>query len=132
VPSDYVIKTDDTRPEFAIVLTDQDGVMDLSATTAVRLILKKTGTTVTGTCSTITITAAIAAGLAIDIDPDTGDAWTAPELATECVVRYPWIAADTSSAGVYQGEVELTYGVGLIETVPNDGYFSVEFVEDLD
>ncbi len=106
--------------------------MDLSAVASCRLILKKQGTTVTGTCTMITLTAAIAAGLASDTDPDTGEAWTAPELATECVVRYPWIAADTSSAGIYEGEVELTHGVNLIETVPNDGYFSVEFVADLD
>ena len=130
--ADFTIKTDDTRPEFAVVLKDQDGVMDLSGVASCRLILKKTGTTVTGTCTTLTLTAAITAGLASDTDPDTGDAWTGGELATECVVRYPWIAADTSGAGVYQGEIELTYGAGLIETVPNDDYFSVEFVADLD
>lgn len=130
--SDFTIKTDDTRPEFAVVLRDQDGVMDLSAATGARLILKKQGTTVTGDCSTLTITAAIAAGLLSSIDPFTGEAWTSEQLATECVVRYPWVPADTSAAGIYQGEVEITWGVDLIETVPNDSYFSVEFVEDLD
>lgn len=130
--ADFTIKTDDTRPEFAAVLRDQDDVMDISTATAVRLILKKTGTTVTGACTKLTLTAAIAAGLASATDPETDDPWTAPQLATTCVVRYPWIAADTSNAGIYQGEIELTYGEGLIETVPNDGYFSVEFVEDLD
>jgi hypothetical protein len=130
--ADFTIKTDDTRPEFAVVLKDQDGVMDLSGVASCRLILKKTGTTVTGSCTTLTLTAAIAAGLASDTDPDTGDEWTVGELATECVVRYPWEPADTSSAGEYEGEVELTYGVDLIETVPNDGYFTVAFVEDLD
>lgn len=132
MPSDFTIKTDDTRPEFAVVLKDQDGVMDISSAASVRLILKKTGTTVTGVCTKLTITAAIAAGLASDTDPDTGEEWTVEELATTCVVRYPWIAADTSNAGTYQGEVEITYGAGLIETVPNDGYFVVEFVADLD
>ncbi len=129
---DFTIKTGDTRPEFAVVLKDQDGVMDISSAASVRLILKKQGTTVTGTCTKLTITAAIAAGLASSTDPDTGEAWTALELATTCVVRYPWIVADTGNAGEYQGEVEITYGANLIETVPNDGYFSVEFIEDLD
>ncbi len=130
--ADFSLKTDDTRPEFAVILRDQDGVMDLSSATSVRLVLKKTGTTVTGTCTKLTITAAIAAGLASATDPFTGQPWTAPQLATTCVVRYPWIAADTSSAGVYQGEVEVTWGAGLIETVPNNTFFSVEFVGDLD
>lgn len=132
MPSDYTIKTDDTRPEFAVIIRDQDGVMDLSGVASTRLILKKQGTTVTGACSTLTIADAIDDGLASAIDPFTGEEWTLEQLATECVVRYPWVAADTEDPGVYEGEIELTYGAGLIETVPNDGYFSVEFVQDLD
>lgn len=130
--ADFAIKTDDTRPEFVVILRDQDGVMDISGATGVRLILKKQGVLVEGVCTKLTITAAIAAGLASDTDPFTGEAWTDVQLATTCVVRYPWVADDTTNAGVYDGEVELTYGAGLIETVPNDGYFAIEFVEDLD
>lgn len=133
------MKADDTRPEFVAVLKDQNGVKDISAATLVRLILVRTspsspGVTVTGTCTKMTITAAISAGLltASDTSVTPPVAWTAPELATTCVARYTWIAADTSGPGTYNGEVEVTSGTGVIQTFPSNGYFTVEFVADLD
>ncbi len=137
--ADLTMKTDDTRPEFACVLKDQNGVRDISAATAVRLILARTSpaspaVVVTGTCTKITISAAIAAGLMSSQDTSVTPpvAWSAGELATVCVARYAWIAADTSNPGDYNGEVEVTTGAGIVQTFPSDGYFTVTFRADLD
>lgn len=46
-------------------------------------------------------------------------------------VRYDWQAGDTAAAGVYQGEFEVTYGDGSIETFPNDGFIGIRIVEQI-
>lgn len=40
-------------------------------------------------------------------------------------VRYPWVAADTATAGECNAEFEATLSDGTIESVPNYGYESV-------
>lgn len=47
-------------------------------------------------------------------------------------IAYKWIAGDTATTGIYNAEYENTYTDGGIETVPGDGYFSIEIVDDLD
>lgn len=47
------------------------------------------------------------------------------------VVRHDWIAGETATTGVFNAEFQITWNDGGIETVPNDGYFSVEFVDDI-
>ena len=48
------------------------------------------------------------------------------------IVQYPWVGADTNTAGTYYGEVEVTYADNTVETFPNNGYFTIIIKEDLD
>lgn len=45
--------------------------------------------------------------------------------AGTATVQYNWDAVDTSSTGSYEGEFEVTYPDGTIETFPNDGYIEI-------
>ncbi len=51
--------------------------------------------------------------------------------ATDGIVEYEWISADTDTVGVYNAEFEVTYSNGKIETFPNDGYIRVKVYADL-
>jgi hypothetical protein len=46
-------------------------------------------------------------------------------------VRYPWVTGNTTTAGVFQAEFQITWNGGKIETVPNGSYLAVEIVADL-
>ena len=46
-------------------------------------------------------------------------------------VRYAWSGSDTASIGTYNGEFEVTYSDGAIETFPNNGFISIEITDDL-
>ncbi len=46
-------------------------------------------------------------------------------------VRLNWQAGDTTLAGVYNAEFEVTYAGGGIETFPNEGYLVVRVSERL-
>lgn len=46
-------------------------------------------------------------------------------------VRYIWQSADTTTAGSYNGEWEVSFGTGKIQTFPNDSYFSITVGDDL-
>jgi hypothetical protein len=104
--ADVTIKQHDTYPPLDAVLEDQDGPIDLTTATTVKLILKPTsGSSITGTCTVVTP----AAGL----------------------VSYTWIVGDTAVVTSYQGEFEITWATGKVTTVPNDGYFQVVVMADL-
>lgn len=47
------------------------------------------------------------------------------------VVRHDWLTAETATVGLYDAEFEITWSDAGVETVPNDGYFSIEFVDDI-
>lgn len=46
-------------------------------------------------------------------------------------VKYPWQAADTDTAGDFEGEFEVTFVSGQIETYPNDGFIPIHITEDV-
>ena len=46
-------------------------------------------------------------------------------------VRYEWVAADTDVADEYEGEFQVTYGNGKIQTFPNDGHIPVVVTDDI-
>lgn len=102
---DFSIKQHDTWPPLQATLTDQDGPINLTNATAVRLIMKGSTVTVTGGCTVV--------------DPVNG------------VVSYAWAVGDLAVADNYQVEFEITWNTGTIETVPNDGYMNVSVVADL-
>lgn len=101
------IKQHDTWPPLDAVLSDQDGPIDLTTATTVKLLLKTAtgGGTGGGTC---TITDAAGGG-----------------------VRYEWQTADTAAIQSFNGEFEITWSNGEISTVPNDSYITVEIKADL-
>lgn len=42
-----------------------------------------------------------------------------------------WAPGETDMAGIYRAEFEVLYDDGKIETFPNDGYISIQILEDL-
>ena len=46
-------------------------------------------------------------------------------------VRYEWIADDTDTADEYEGEFQVTYANGKIQTFPNDGHIPVVVTDDV-
>lgn len=104
--ADFAIKRGDNVPILEATLSDQDGPINLAGA-SVKFIMKQQGggAMVSGPC---TITAE-AAGR----------------------VSYAWVSGDTDTPGTYDLEFQITYGGGGIETVPNEGYKTVEVVPDL-
>lgn len=103
------IKQHDTWPPLVAILSDANGVIDLTTATTVKLLLKSLGagsTVVSGTCT-------------VDAPPTQGQ------------VTYDWQPADTASVNTFNGEFEITWSNGKITTVPNDSYFTVEIKADL-
>jgi hypothetical protein len=47
-------------------------------------------------------------------------------------VRYEWLAANTDTADEYEGEFQVTYANGKIQTFPNDGYIPVVITDDIE
>jgi hypothetical protein len=47
-------------------------------------------------------------------------------------IVYPWGSSDTTTAGTFALEVEVTWAAGGTETFPNDGYMSLKIAGDLD
>ena len=52
-------------------------------------------------------------------------------LGVAGTVKYEWIAANTAITGLFEGEFELTYPSGAIETFPNNGYISIRVGDDI-
>lgn len=46
-------------------------------------------------------------------------------------VAYTWTGTDTDTAGLYDGEFQVTWGSGKIETFPNDSYLKIKIYADL-
>ena len=46
-------------------------------------------------------------------------------------VRYEWVAADTDVPDEYEGEFQVTYGNGRIQTFPNDGHIPIVVTDDV-
>lgn len=53
------------------------------------------------------------------------------EAGTDGWVRHPWAEGETSLVGTEQGEVEVTYAGGAVQTFPGSGYFTLEILPDL-
>ena len=46
-------------------------------------------------------------------------------------VRYSWASADTDTADDYEGEFEVTYSGGRVQTFPNDGHIIIKVTDDV-
>lgn len=103
---DAVFKRGDTFRPLDAVLSDTDGVIDLTVATQVEVLLRSATRLVHGICEVL--------------DPVAGS------------VRYEWADGDTDYADEYQVEWEITWPGGKLDTVPNDSYKTVLIAEDLD
>jgi alkylation response protein AidB-like acyl-CoA dehydrogenase len=107
--TDFTLKQHDTSPALRYqLLTETGDPVDLAGVTGVRFRLAPSPAE----------TARV-------------DAEATVESATEGIVAYDWTAADTSKAGRFVAEWEVTYADGTVETFPNRGYLEVRVRPDL-
>ena len=66
-----------------------------------------------------------------DADTPIVDATATINTPTDGVVRYDWAPDDTTAAGVYLAEWEVTYPNGEIETFPNTSNLVVHIEDEL-
>ena len=52
--------------------------------------------------------------------------------ASNGAVSYTFTTSDTDTAGLFQGEFQVTFSGGAIETFPNAEYISINILDDLD
>jgi len=98
----FTIKQGDTAPIMEANLRQPSGAAAPLAGAAVKFYMRPRGR------STITTNSAAAV-----------------TDAANGVVQYSWVAADTQQPGAYEGEFEVTYADGTIETFPNEGYIDI-------
>lgn len=94
----FYIKQNDTSPAIETILQSDDGsvIIDLTGCDVnFHMTHSQRDVEVTGACAIL--------------DEDGGR------------VRYQWLSGDTSVAGWYKAEFEVTYSDGKIETFPNEG-----------
>lgn len=107
--ADHYMKKGDTQPTLDRILEDVNGVpVNLTGST-VMFVMTRVGAT----------TAKVNAEADI-----VGD-------ATDGEVSYPWAAGDTDTEGEYDGEFQVTFAGGEVQTFPNDSYLRVKVVRDL-
>ena len=53
------------------------------------------------------------------------------ESATKGHVSFTWTASNTDTAGIYQGEFQVTFVSGAIQTFPNNDYIKVNITDDV-
>lgn len=106
--ADYYIKQNDTSPALQVTLKDGNkNAVDVTGAT-VRFTMKKNGVAKVSE-SSVTLTT-----------PASG------------IVTYSWAAGDTDTPGDYEGEFEVTFSGGLIETYPNsDTPFKIRITPEL-
>jgi len=106
--ADFVIKQHDTRPVLEAQIQDATGVAINLTGCIVRFLMLSTA----GGQPKINATCAI-------IDPTAGK------------VRYSWHDGDTDTWGSYYAEFEVTFPDGSVQTVPNDGFLTIEVKRDI-
>jgi hypothetical protein len=106
--ADLTVKQNDTRPTLSITLKEGSPATPINLTTAtsVAFYMKTAAGSLITRAATIT-------------------------SASGGVVSVTFQAADTATIGTYNCELQITWNDGGIETVPNNGYFSLEIVDDL-
>lgn len=104
----FYIKVNDTGPAIEEILSDEDGVLNLSGAD-VEFHLKRSADDVKVSSPAIIVS------------------------ALEGHVRYEWIDGDTDERGTFLREWQITFASGEVVTVPNNirGY-PVKIVQELD
>lgn len=107
----FHIKQHDTRPDLKVRLLDDDVAIDLTNATSARFLMSNRR-----------------AGLKVDAAMTILDQ---TQDATVGVVSYTWQPGDTSAAGDFQAEIQITWPSGKLQTFPADSYIQVIITKDL-
>jgi hypothetical protein len=101
------IKRGDTWPPLRGLASDEDGPINMTTADSVTLLAKSGATLISGTVVPLAA-------------PD-GDGFN---------WSYTWGAADTNIVGEYSVELEIDWGGGQYETIPNDGVETLTIIQD--
>ena len=105
----FYIKQNDTRPELDIFLRDdKDRSINITGAT-VKFSMRNASTNV--------VKISLAAVTTVS--------------STSGRVKYSFTASDTDTAGNFDGEFQVTFVGGQVETFPNDGYIKVIVTDDV-
>lgn len=106
----FYIKRNDTLPNLDVALSDDRGrPTDLSSISGVVFNMR----------SAVDNSAKISGTAASVLDASRGE------------VRYAWSASDTDTSGTYEGEFQVTFSNGDIQTFPDDGFIQVIIEADV-
>jgi len=99
---DFTIKKNDNSPAIAGILSDFNGVVNLTTATKVNFFMekKKTGRRKVNGVASIT-------------DVNGGG------------VSYAWQTGDTNESGLFKAVFKVTFSSGQIATFPSDGYIEI-------
>ena len=105
----FYIKQNDTRPELDVFLRDdKDRTINVTGATVKFNMRNASDNTIkvnAGSVTTVT--------------------------STGGRVKYSFSSADTDTAGNFDGEFQVTFVGGQVETFPNDGYIKVIITDDV-
>ena len=104
----FFIKQNDTRPAITATLIDGDGSLASLSGATVVFKMRKVGSTSATVDSSASITS-----------------------TANSEVTYTWSGSDTATVGSYEGEFQVTYSSGGVQTFPNSGYIQIEIVDDI-
>ena len=105
----FNIKQNDTSPTLSVVLADSDG-------TAIDL---------TGASVQFKMRAVNSSTLKVNASASITN-------ASNGAVSYTFSSSNTDTSGLFQGEFQVTFSGGAIETFPNAEYISINILDDLD
>lgn len=101
------LKRGDTAPRFRARVLDDATPVSLITAASAKLLMKGNG---------------LSLALPVTIEDQTGnDGW----------VHRNWAPTDLAVAGVYKGELEVTWNDGTVQTFPADGGFTILVTQDL-
>lgn len=105
----FYIKQNDTRPELDVFLRDdKDRTINVTGATVKFNMRNASDNTVKVNLGSVTTVSSTAGR-----------------------VKYSFSSADTDTAGNFDGEFQVTFVGGQVETFPNDGYIKVIITDDV-
>ena len=105
----FYIKQNDTRPELDVFLRDdKDRTINVTGATVKFNMRNASDNIVKVNAGSVT-----------------------PVSSTSGRVKYSFNSADTDTAGNFDGEFQVTFVGGQVETFPNDGYIKVIITDDV-
>lgn len=105
----FNIKQNDTSPTLSVVIADSLGTAINITGASVQFKMRAVNSSTLKTNASATIT-----------------------NASGGAVSYTFSTSDTDTAGLFQGEFQVTFSGGAIETFPNAEYISINILDDLD